>query len=125
MQALLGVDLLDYFRGRRPWRQLLRFLAGMPAHSRYMAALADDEATARRVAADRTRRPAPMTMAGYDPMIARLDTVIDVLVAAHSTGSTPPRMPRPVTALDRLAARDARSRHRDRVRMIRGSDTTT
>lgn len=118
------MDLLDYFRGRRPWRQLLRFLRGMPAHSHYMAALADDEATARRIAAARGR-PAPMTMAGYDPMIARLDTVIDVLVAAHSTGSTPPRMPRPVTAMDRLAARDAWDRHRDRVRMIRGSDTTT
>jgi hypothetical protein len=124
LQALLGVDLLEYFRGRRPWRQLLRFLGRMPAHSHYMAALADDEATARRAAAARSR-PAPMTMAGYDPLVSRLDTVIDVLVAAHSTGSRPPRMPRPVTALDRLAANDARARHRARVRMIRGPDTTT
>jgi hypothetical protein len=120
---LLGVDLLDYFRGRRPWRQLLRFLTRMPAHSHYMAALADDEATARHAAAAR-RRSAPMTMAGYDPLVSRMDTLIDCFVAAHSTGSTPPRMPRPVTAMDRLAAGDARDRHRDRVRMIRGPDTT-
>lgn len=65
-----------------------------------------------------------MTMAGYDAVVARLDTLIDVFVAAHSSSRTPPRMPRPVTATDRLEAQDARNRHRARVAQMRGPAAT-
>ncbi|GAA0632153.1 hypothetical protein GCM10010174_61440 [Kutzneria viridogrisea] len=100
---------------------MLRFLARLPAHSEYKAALADDEEYARLTTGLEPVR-AHMTMAGYDPVVSRLDTVIDVLISAHSTGTNTPTMPRPVTARDRLAARSARSRHLARVTMLRGHD---
>jgi hypothetical protein len=113
--------LLDFFRRRRPWPQLLRFLERLPIHSHYKAALADDDEYAQVVLSFQHGKPAaPMNMVGYDAVASRLDTVIDVLIAANSTG-TPVRMPRPVTAFERIAASNARSRHRQRVAMILSS----
>ncbi|ALE77671.1 hypothetical protein WY02_03520 [Pseudonocardia sp. AL041005-10] len=42
-----GIDLLDFFRGARPWTQLARMLPRLPEGSRYRAALLDDEDLAR------------------------------------------------------------------------------
>jgi hypothetical protein len=100
---------------------LLRLAARLPNHGAYKASIADDDRFARLILA-RQPEAQPMTMLGYDGIAARLDTLIDVLVAANSTG-TPPRMPRPVTAADRLAAASSRSRHLARVRAIRGDPT--
>lgn len=38
-----SIDLLDFFRGRRPWQQLARMLPRLPEGSRYRAALLDDD----------------------------------------------------------------------------------
>jgi hypothetical protein len=38
-----GWDLLDYFRGVRPWTQLLRIADRLPPHSRFKHAVADDD----------------------------------------------------------------------------------
>lgn len=111
--------MLDYFRGRRPWGQFLRFVTRLPNHGHYKALLADDEDYARAVTADQPAEPSPMTMLGYGPVESRLDTLIDVLVAANCTG-TPPKTPRPVTAFTRLSTRDTRNRHRARVAALLG-----
>lgn len=70
--------------------------------------------------------PAPgVPLVGYSAIVSRLDTLIDVLIAANSAGGTPPRMPRPSTALDRHKAHEARTRHHARVAMVLGGTNNT
>lgn len=103
---------------------MLRFLERLPNHGHYKAALADDDEYAARMLAQFGQRKPPMTMAGYDHIAMRLDTLIDVLIAANSTG-TPVKMPRPVTAFDRVETRAVRSRHQQRVAMVLGHGVPT
>lgn len=108
----MGLDLLDWFRGRHPWGKLLRLAAGLPAHSRYKAAAVDDDDIAEAIA---DREPDTtelrMTTAGWTPERSLLTCLVDavgyltaVTIAVNSrNGKVPevPRLPRPVTALER------------------------
>lgn len=113
-----GHDLLDWFRGRRPWPQLARLIARLPPESRYMAAVLDDEELAReRIAAagpeDRTKsrtRP-PLVGESLDRIYARatvsaLRRIEFAVYAAQSGGKSkgkpPPPLPGPETAEDRV-----------------------
>jgi hypothetical protein len=106
------VDLLDWFRGRRPWAQLERLIDGLPAHSRYVAALLDDPDVAADLAEVPTA-PRPMSLVGFDPVVARLTDLIDAVNAntaatIAAAGVDPPTidpMPRPETELDRARNR--------------------
>jgi hypothetical protein len=105
---------LDWFRGHRPWAQLLRVIGRLPPQSHYKAALADDDELA-----ERSPPPVPgaprVPLTGYsrthELLAALLDAVNELhatLTAAHTKGGKRPpvrRTPRPVTALQRAEHR--------------------
>ena len=117
----IGLDLLDFFRGRYSWRKLDVLLQRTPRTSFFTAAIANDPEHAERVLAlekERKRRgipePAPRpSLTEYTAEVARLDLVVDWLQAVHlklehlRSGRPPGRhvpQRRPETALDRAKA---------------------
>lgn len=108
-----GHDLLDWFRGHRPWAQLKRFVDRLPAHSRYGAALLEDPEVAEQMAVLDDGDTADMTMAGFDPYRSLLSALIDAVnqntVAVIAVaGGDPPEFapaPRPVTGLEKARLR--------------------
>lgn len=129
LAAELGVDLLEFFRAARPWTQLERFLARLPSHGHYKAALADDDVFARQYleahpdpAGAPSRAP---TMLGWSPvyglLVAQLETMrqhIAITVACNSEDGQvdkPDPLPHPVTAIER--AQDALRRNARAARM--------
>lgn len=117
-----GADLLDWFRGDRPWPQLLRILARLPEGSRYTAALLGDDDLARQRLAEtdddpdedpdrrRSRRP-PLVGESYDralrratvSSLMRVEHAIYAVNAPKGKGGKPPRpLLGPETAQDRL-----------------------
>lgn len=115
----LGLDLLDWFRGRHPWPKLLRLAARLPAHSQYKAAAADDDDLAEQLAdrAEGESAQAWMTMLGWTPERALLTALVEavgdltaITIAVNSEGGKvpdAPRLPRPALALDRIEKRRA------------------
>lgn len=110
--------MLDFFRGERPWNQLLRLLTRLPRHSQYRVAIVDDDELA-------SRYPHPPKQAGLShPALsdwAALDEVVAVLreemaetrytILASTPGLTqrpqkPKRPLRPLTAMDRRERRE-------------------
>lgn len=124
----MRIDILDYFRGARPWSQMRRLIAQLPAHSRYKAAIHDDDDFARIVLAQRgDKEPGAPTMAGYTPVVQAVHDLTDwvkslyaLTVAVHTNGSAPklPPTPRPRTAFDRVARGRLMARHRARVALM-------
>lgn len=114
-----GHDLLDWFRGRRPWPQLGRILGRLPEGSRYVAAILDDEdLAAERIAAetDAPRRRARPPLVGETAERMLLRGVLSAMLRLeHATyavnapkgkaGSPPQPLPGPETAEDRLRER--------------------
>lgn len=110
-----GWDLLDWFRGRRPWPQLARLIGGLPEGSRYSAAILDDE----ELAAERLERGEERTGRSTPPLVGetydrallralvsgmgRVEYAVYAAAAGKKrTGSPPKALPGPETAEDRL-----------------------
>ncbi|GAA4845476.1 hypothetical protein GCM10023201_40910 [Actinomycetospora corticicola] len=117
-----GSDLLDWFRGRRPWPQLLRLMQRLPPESHYKAALLDDEELAEeRIAAEqadgerRSSKSKPplvgetqerallRSIAGALPRIEH--AVYAVNAPKGKAGRPPTGLPSPETAEDRVRSR--------------------
>lgn len=112
-----GHDLLDWFRGRRPWPQLIRLTDRLPDGSRFRAALADDEDLAREriesgaePAAARSRPPLEgetqdrMLLRAAVTGLLRVEHAVYAAQAGNKAGRPPPPLPGPETAEDRLRA---------------------
>ncbi|WP_280465239.1 hypothetical protein [Nocardia brasiliensis] len=109
------MDLLDYFRGIRPWRQLYRFLKQLPMDSHYQSAVAmNPEIGAQLAKQKRPEKFDPPTPQGYTlPILLQLkmiDLVKELmrLIPAVFSGKVPPPMkpePRPMTAADLIRER--------------------
>lgn len=115
------MDLNDWLRGERDWRDLFDLLSQLPDGSRYTAAVLSDKelAGAALDAQDPDAKPAPPqkhpNLAGYTPMIGKLDDVLNVLIALQYTLAKQdprkaPKAPRPKTAYELLS--DERQRER-------------
>lgn len=116
-----GHDLLDWFRGYRPWQQLARLLARLPEGSRYMAAVLDDEDLAAERISSGVERPAgrkrPALLGETQDRMLRRATVSALMRVEHAVyavnapkgkAGRPPRpLPGPDTAEDRLRDRIA------------------
>lgn len=98
-------------RGSRPWQQLARLLERLPTSSHYKAALADDDELAELLG-DVEPQQQSVPIAGYDPVVSRLDSLFDAVNLLRETfiaskqgkNGAPPqpvRAPRPETALER------------------------
>lgn len=128
------MDLLSFFRGELPWAKLARFLRQLPDGSRYRASQAldmdlaehlvqldDAEEERRLTAGSDDADPLMRSSAGYDLNAHLLLTIADRLQILNTTliavnlppGKNPPQpepMPRPVSAVDVLRARQERER---------------
>ncbi len=123
LQQRLGVDLGDYFRGRRPWQQLIRFLRRLPMDSWYQSALAMDEeigwARAQRKLPD---KPEPISPQGYSLEVLTLvrtneliKELLRVLPAVFGGKLPPPFPPEP-------RPQSAEQRFRDAIEKIELTD---
>lgn len=107
-----GWDLLDFFRGVRPWQQLYRLLRRLPMDSWYQSAvLMDEEIGRERAAKPLSKDRAKLSPYGYSlPILLQLRQ-IDLLkelmrvIPASFSGKMPPPFPpepRPQTAEQRI-----------------------
>lgn len=109
------MDLGDWLRGERDWRDLFDLLDEMPYGSRYSAAMLMDREIAEQIvdaeeeAAEAAGDVAPERreyrppLAGYSPLMQKLDDVLDVLITsqatqAHADPRNAGKVPRPQTA---------------------------
>lgn len=126
----LGIDLIDYFRGARPWAQLYRFLARLPRHSHFHASVMDDDDAVKQLLS--RERPAGFGLVGWTFERELLTAAVDALNQLHATliqvnsddGKRPKveSLPRPTTALDRMARDEELTAHRNRVRLLRPAE---
>lgn len=80
LHHFLGLDLLDFFRGRHSWGKLLRLIAKLPSTALSREAMAQDDDLAREAgdAIGKHKDTGPR-LAEYSPEAQRLDTVTDLL----------------------------------------------
>ncbi|WP_335936617.1 hypothetical protein [Streptomyces sp. PTD5-9] len=109
-------DLARLWRKRR-WRFLLNLVEQLPAASRTMLAMADDDDL---IASLPEPEPGPPPLASWTPEVEHLaliaDRIGDLIAAVHNTvakkPARPPRpLPRPQTARDRIRQQRRRARH--------------
>lgn len=75
----MGVDLLDFFRGVRPWGQFYRFVKHLPGDGKFKAKQAADPELAKAMA-DQTQSESPLpTVEGYDLHTKLLVAVFNML----------------------------------------------
>lgn len=117
LHRYLGLDLLDFFRGRHSWRKLLALLPQLPHGSAYWAARADDDEAAEAYLAahpdDPERGPGGLPLTELSLSVQLQAQAVDMLrvVAARIEalgGGKPPAVvpiPRATTALQRAKDR--------------------
>jgi hypothetical protein len=121
-----GWDLLDYFRGVRPWPQLLRLVDHLPPLSHFRRAIADDDDLARRAALSAAGRAVsgPPRLSQWTEMDDLRATLMDgfqlvqlAIASAHTPkGKSPPKFrptTRPRTAWQRDQKRRDEAAHQD------------
>jgi len=117
---------LDYFRGTRPWAQLLRLVDRLPEHSHYQRALEDDDELHRRHPPATARRPSLRSWSADRELLATLHDVASLIQVAIVGVNTPkgkkaPKFKpvrRPETAADRARRRRELEMHADNVRQL-------
>lgn len=137
----MGLDLLDFFRGRYSWSKLLRLIEHLPWHSAYKKALADDDEIATRLLEQRRREEAearrtgrkapahaPISVADWDPereQTAQLSDALSSLRLAVMAPNMPkgkrPKAkpaPRPETAMARAERRAEMAQHKSIVAQV-------
>ncbi len=122
------MDLLDWFRGRHPWPQLLRLLRRLPEHSQYQLAISDcDELYADVEPAPKRRRPPLQAWSAERELLATLHDVASLIQVAIVAVNTPKgkkapsfkAVPRPETAADRARRRREQQTHAEIVEMFK------
>jgi hypothetical protein len=125
-------DLLDFFRGVRPWPQLLRLMDHLPPLSHFRRAVADDDDLARRAELAALGRPSSRgapSLAHWtemDDLIATLTdgfTLVQLAIASANTpkGKSPPKFrptPRPRSAWQRAQSRRDETVHQEIVAQL-------
>ena len=119
----MGLDLVDFFRGKHSWRKLTTILARLPSWSAYWEAQANDDDYAEFVLSlpEGSGAPRPPALSEFTPEVSRLTDVSDqmnmlIALVMQALGGKPPKQrmsPRPVTAVDRLRSRRERAEHDD------------
>ena len=126
-----GWDILDWFRGTRPWPQLLRLVDKFPPLSQFRRAIADDDDLARQyeVSGAALTGPGKPTLAHWTELDDLKATIIDgfslvqLAIASQHTpkGKPAPKFratPRPKTAWHRAQRRRDEAAHRDIVSQV-------
>ncbi|GJF06604.1 hypothetical protein [Pseudonocardia sp. D17] len=114
---MFGLDLLDWLRGRHPWGKLLRLAGQLGRHSRYIAALHDDDEIAPLLVAahDDSGEEPRMSLVGWTHERELLTELLQSVRALQATvigivskSGKPPEVPparRPRTLVDDLRRR--------------------
>ena len=128
-----GWDILDFFRGVRPWSQLLRIADRLPPFSRYKLALVDDDDLQRwreeryKGKPPPPRRPRLDSWTIWDEVLNTLHDGFGMLrytIQAVNREKGQPKPPkhdpakRPLTAADRAASRREREQHDELRRKV-------
>lgn len=108
----MGLDLIDFFRGRYSWRKLSNLVRQLPSSSRTTEAMANDDELAESLGPQEGSDTGPR-LSEYTPEVARLDVLVDrlsELIAAtiQLNGGKAPRVrpaKRPETAFSRAEKR--------------------
>ena len=130
-----GWDLLDWFRGTRPWPQLLRLVDKLPPLSQFRRAVSDDDDLAARAAAGALTGPGKPTLQHWTELDDLKATIIDgfalvqLAIASQHTpkGKQPPKFrptPRPKTAWHRAQRRRDEAAHQDIVAQVLPSQSS-
>lgn len=109
MHRELGLDLLDFFRGKYSWRKLHASVRQLPSHSLTLEAMANDDELAESMPDTPSTDSGPR-VSEYTLQVARLDQLIDLVgnlisVTLQAAGSNAPKIrppKRPETAFTRL-----------------------
>lgn len=113
LHHFLGLDLLDFFRGRFSWRKLHSLIGKLPSTSLSQEAMAqDDELAGESVGALADHKDTGPRLAEYSQESQRLDVVTDLLqslivTTVAANGGKPSRVrpaKRPETAFTRAKA---------------------
>lgn len=75
LQSFRNVDLLDFFRGVRPWAQYYRMVKHLPSEGKFKAAQAADPELAKAMAEQPERESPLPTLEGYSTEV-RLQVAI-------------------------------------------------
>lgn len=110
---MLGLDLLDFFRGQYTWRKLLAMIRQLPSTSRFTEAMANDDALAESIGEQTSEGSKGPRVSEYTPEVSRLDVLADrlselIAVSIQIAGGRTPRVRpsiRPETAFSRAERR--------------------
>lgn len=109
----MGLDLLDFFRGKHSWRKLSNLIRQLPSSSRYIEKMANDDELAEMYPEQPEAADTGPRLSEYTPEVARLDVLVDrlselIAVSIDIAGGKAPRVrpaKRPETAFTRAANR--------------------
>lgn len=109
----MGLDLLDFFRGRHSWRKLSEIIRQLPSSSRTTEAMANDDDLADSIGEQAAASNTGPRLSEYTAEVARLDVLVDrvselIGVVIQVAGGKAPRVrpaKRPETAFSRAAKR--------------------
>jgi hypothetical protein len=108
----LGLDILDFFRGRLSWAKLTRLIRQFPSDSLTAEAMAEDDELAEAYADQPVSDSGPR-VSEYTAAVARLDVLTDrigdLISLVHQVATNKPLRVkparRPETAFGRVAAK--------------------
>lgn len=132
MHEFLHLDLTDWFLGVEApsWGKLSRLLDQLPQHGRFKAALLDDDELAEQIyePVDDDGPIPPMDFVGYDPVVAGLTNIGDILLMLRATliavnsdkGKMPPvkPLPRPESARERVERERSKERRSELLSIL-------
>lgn len=109
MHHVVGLDLLDFFRGQHSWRKLHTLIRQLPSNSLSLEAMANDDELAASMP-DAPSSDSGPRVSEYTLQVSRLDQLIDrvgdlISVTLQAAGGKAPRIrppKRPETAFTRL-----------------------
>lgn len=109
----MGLDLLDFFRGRYSWRKLSALVRQLPSWSHSTEAMANDDELAEMLKDQPQGESTGPRVSEYTPEVARLDQLVDrvselIALTVQVAGGKAPRVKpaqRPETAFSRAEKR--------------------
>ncbi|MDG3012455.1 hypothetical protein G4X40_20150 [Rhodococcus sp. D2-41] len=97
LHRLLGLDLNEWLRGERDWRDLyeLKDQLELEQGSAYLSAVLSDRELAEQAAHLPEPEPGPPRLRGYTTLMSRLDDLLDAVLKLQATtaGADPRKVP--------------------------------
>lgn len=125
MHSTYALDLDEWLRGERDWRNLFDLLDWVPRGGAYWSALAEDRELAEEMFDPDAPDPEPAQYPphfGWTDLRADLaemkDLILQAIYVSARSEKPPPTVPRPRPAIEVLKEQAARVRHSDFARRL-------